>query len=158
MLTSNPHTSHGGSEMTRKTNYNVFHPRTHLNRLVPQQRVLAVQLPEPPVPQQRVLTTLQPVAPNNTDSMPPRVTWYDQQQLPDPSLPLTDPAPQPIVPIPSPPWTAYDVSSVRGTAVVPLPNSPAFTNPTTSDHAANLAARIAELQTELQISRAYYNN
>jgi hypothetical protein len=108
----------------------------------------------------------QPAALANADSTSPQVTWQDQHQLPDSSLPLTDPAPPPIVPIerptdtpiPPPPWTAYNVTFVRGTAVVPLPTSAAFTKPTTSDRATNLAARIAELQTELQISRAYYNN
>jgi hypothetical protein len=104
----------------------------------------------------------------------PRVTCHDQQQqhpppqqrvtielLPDdtgssqPTAPtITVLPPQQSAPLPPPPWTPFDIASVRGTALTT--NSAAFTNPSTVDHAAELAARIHTLEDELRLSRDYY--
>ena len=106
----------------------------------------------------------------------PRVTWHDLQQpllplpqqrvtieqLPDNGATLDTSAPatttrlqQPAAYLPPPPWTPYDIASVRGTAITT--SSAAFNNPATSDRATELAARIHSLETELQRSRDYYS-
>jgi hypothetical protein len=56
------------------------------------------------------------------------------------------------------PWSDYDVAEATGTAMIVPTTSAAFTNPTTSDRAAQLATRIEELQAELLVSRAYYGS
>ena len=107
----------------------------------------------------------------------PRVTWHDLQQpllplpqqrvtieqLPDngATIDTTALAPttrlqQPAAYLPPPPWTPYDIASVRGTAITT--SSAAFNNPATSDRATELAARIHSLETELQRSRDYYSS
>jgi hypothetical protein len=113
----------------------------------------------------------------------PWVTWHNQPQLPDATLPL--PAPQQrveieqlpddttslppttptiIVPssqtsvLPPPPWTSYDLASASGTAITLPLDGPAFRNPNTSNRAAQLAARINELEDEVTRSRAYYSS
>ena len=105
----------------------------------------------------------------------PRVTWHDQQQqpqlpppqqrvtielLPDDTTISQQPAPTittlpqlQATPIPPPPWTPFDIASVRGTAITAT--SAAFHNPATSDRAIALASRIQALEDELQHSRAH---
>ena len=112
----------------------------------------------------------------------PRVTWHDQQlppappqrveieQLPDDTIGLptiaptiTVPSSQPTPVLPPPPWTSYDVASVSGTAinlpfVPPSTYGTALRHPNTSDRAAQLSARINELENELTRSRAHYSS
>ena len=117
----------------------------------------------------------------------PRVTWRDQPLLPAPqqrveieqlpddttSLPttaptITVPSSQPTPLLPPPPWTSYDLAFASGTAinlqsVPPSTYGPAlygsaFRHPNTADRAAQLSARINELEDELTRSRAYYSS
>ena len=95
-----------------------------------------------------------------------RVTWQDQVQVP-PAPPqrveielLSDDPTPPLqrVPLLPPPWSDYDVATTTGTALIVPTTSAAFTNPNISDRAAQLAARIEELNAELAVSRAYYGS
>jgi hypothetical protein len=168
---SNPPTSPGGFEITQKT--------ALIQRLPP-----PVPHQQPPLPQQRVLLAQQHNDATVDLTVTPLVTWHDQQQLHDAILQL--PAPQqrveieqlqdeparlhPTTPtttgpnsqltpvLPPPPWTSYDVASASGTALTLPSDGPAFRNPNTSHRAANLAARINELEDELLRSRAYYSS
>ncbi len=128
------------------------------------------------MPQQRVLLANQPDPTTTNITAAPRVTWLDQQQhppapqqrvqfelLPDdhtsaqPTAPtITTQSQLQSAPLPPPPWTPFDIASVRGTATTAT--SAAFNNPATSDRATALAARITALETELQTSRAYYTS
>ena len=60
-------------------------------------------------------------------------------------------------PLPSPPWTAYDVAAVSGTAITVPTTSATFTTPSTANRATILATRISELEDELRQSRQFYN-
>jgi hypothetical protein len=93
----------------------------------------------PPSPQQRVQFELLPDDTTSAQPTVPTITTQSQQQS---------------APLPPPPWTPFDIASVRGTAITAT--SAAFNNPATSDRATALAARINACETELQISRAYY--
>ena len=95
----------------------------------------------PPLPQQRVQFELLPDDPTLTQPTVPTITPQSQQQSAS---------------LPPPPWTPFDIASVRGTAITAT--SAAFNNPATSDRATALAARINALETELQRSRAYYTS
>ncbi len=75
------------------------------------------------------------------------------EQLPDDPTP-----PLQTAPLPPLPWSDYDVATATGTAFIVPTTSAAFTNPNTSDRAAQLAARIDELQAELLVSRAFYGS
>ncbi len=133
------------------------------------------------MPQQRVLLAQQPNADTVDLTLTPRVTWHDQQQLPDATPPLpapqqrvaieqlpddtnlppttptiTVPSPQLTSVLPPPPWTSYNIASASGTAITLPSHGPALSNPNTSGRAAHLAARINDLEDELRRSRAYY--
>ena len=81
---------------------------------------------------------------------------------------ITVPSSQPTPVLPPPPWTSYDLASASGTAINlqsvppstygPALYGPAFRHPNTADRAAQLAARINELEDELTRSRAYYSS
>jgi hypothetical protein len=75
------------------------------------------------------------------DTTIPQVTPTENQQRPR---------------LPPPPWSSYDLASAGGTAITVPTTGAAFTNPSTSDRAANLSTRINELQEELRQSRLYY--
>ena len=100
--------------------------------------------PAPPVPRQRVTFADQP------DPVPQQRVVIEQ--LPD------DTPPQLQRVLPPPPWSDYDVASATGTALIVPTTSAAFTNPNTSDRAAQLATRIDELQAELLVFRAFYGS
>ncbi len=111
---------------------------------VPRLRVTFVDQPDP-VPQQRVLIEKLP-----DDPPPPlqRVPAGWQAGDPEPPHRL----------LPPPPWSDYDRATATGTALIVPTTSAAFTNPNTSDRAAQLATRIEELHAELLISSAFYGS
>ncbi len=115
--------------------------------------------PAPPVPRQRVTFTDQP------HPVPQQRVLIEQ--LPDDPPPSLQPVPanwqacEPEPPhrvLPPPPWFDYDVASATGTALLVPTTTAAFTNPNTANRAAQLSARIDELQAELAVSRAYYGS
>ncbi len=97
------------------------------------------------------------------------------EQLPDDTISLptieptiTVPSSQPTPVLPPPPWTSYDLTSASGTAINlqsvppstydPALYGPALRHPNTADRAAQLSARINELEDEVTRSRAYYSS
>ncbi len=110
---------------------------------VPLQRVTFADQPDP-VPQQRVSIEQ---LPDDTTTPLQRVPAGWQACDPEPPHRL----------LPPPPWSDYDVATATGTALTNH-DTAAFTNPNTSNRAAQLAARIEELNAELAVSRAYYGS
>jgi hypothetical protein len=141
----------------------------------------------PRLPPQMALVVQHPDTPTIDPTPVLRVTWQDQVQVPpappqrveiellsdDPTPPLQrvpdllpvdtpqssstfGPQRQPP-PLPPPPWTAYDVAAVSGTAITVPTTSATFTTPSTANRATILATRISELEDELRQSRQFYN-
>ncbi len=140
----------------------------------------------PRLPPQTALVVQHPDTPNIDPTPVLRVTWQDQVQAPAPPqrveieilsddptsplqrvpdlLPVDTPQSSSILgpphqtpPLPPPPWTAYDVAAVSGTAIAVPTTSATFTTPSTANRATILATRISELEDELRQSRQFYN-